>query len=198
VAGVTLTGTINFPGGLFYRGDSVENYRIGFHLHDRTSDWRLCMQQLSQPLSLARHQGHDNYHATISLQTASFFALANSAFHYRFRDTLTYLAVHFWALADGSDAEGGGKEGDPDAILIGPGGYHCRGLVSFNGALYVARDDGVWAVDETVTPPLPGVYWTSPARPTRITSRSSSRGAADCISTSATRCIPTPARRCPM
>lgn len=65
----------------------------------------------------------------------------------------SYLALHFFANADASDAEGSGTA-DPDAIMVGVGGYTCRGLASFNGAIHIAKDDGVWAVDDTVVPPV--------------------------------------------
>jgi len=153
IATFTLTGTVLFPGGVFARGDSAEitgtgtsfltELQIGDYIgSDYPSRFRWRVSKVI-----------DNYNATITLQSSSYLALANNAFKYRWRDSLTYLAVHFWSLVDGADAEGGGTA-DVDAILIGPGGYHCLGMVSFNGALYVARADGVWAIDETVTPPI--------------------------------------------
>lgn len=153
VATVTLTGTISFPGGSFVRGDSVEITGVG-----SLFTTELALGDYVGSAYPSRYKWRvtkitDNTHATVTLQEASFLGLPHNSFKYMWRDALTYLAVHFWALVDGSDAEGGGTA-DPDAILIGPGGYHCRGMVSFNGALYVARDDGVWAIDETVAPPI--------------------------------------------
>lgn len=152
VATTTLTGTPTFPGGQFYKGDSAEIVGSGTSFttellpgdyigpsYPGRYDWRV--EKIT-----------DNTHVTVTLQTSHTFLLPGT-FKYAWRDTLTYLAVHFWSLTDASDAEGSGTA-DPDAILIGPGGYHCRGMVSFNGSLYVARDDGVWAIDETVTPPI--------------------------------------------
>lgn len=153
VATVTLTGTISFPGGAFSRGDSVEITGVGSTFTTELQIGDYIGSNYPSRYRWRVTKITDNTHATISLQTSSFFALSNASFQYRWRDTLTYLAVHFWALVDGADAEGGGVA-DPDAILIGPGGYHCAGMVSFNGALYVARADGVWAIDETVTPPI--------------------------------------------
>lgn len=64
-----------------------------------------------------------------------------------------YIAAHFWASSDSSDAEGGGIA-DVAAITVGGGDFDARGLVSFNGALYAAREDGLWAIDDTVVPPV--------------------------------------------
>ena len=64
-----------------------------------------------------------------------------------------YDCVHFWSSSDSSDAEGGGIA-DVAAIVIGTGSPGIVGMISFNGALHVARPDGVWAIDDTVVPPV--------------------------------------------
>lgn len=64
-----------------------------------------------------------------------------------------YEVVHFWSSADSSDAEGGGVA-DIGAITVGAGSLGIKNIVSFNGALHIARPDGVWAVDDSVQPPV--------------------------------------------
>lgn len=62
-----------------------------------------------------------------------------------------YDCVHFWSSSDSSDAEGGGVA-DIGAVVVGPGSATIKAITSFNGFLHVARQDGVWAIDDTVTP----------------------------------------------
>lgn len=64
-----------------------------------------------------------------------------------------YNVLHFWSMADASDAEGGGLA-DVASIQVGSGGYAIKRLISFNGTLYAIRPDGAWAIDETVAPPV--------------------------------------------
>ena len=65
----------------------------------------------------------------------------------------TYSALHFWSATDSSDAEGGGVA-DVSAIVVGAGAFNVNNLASFNGSLYIGREDGIWVVDESASPPL--------------------------------------------
>ena len=64
-----------------------------------------------------------------------------------------YDCLHFWSMADSADAEGHGVA-DSAAITVGSGSPGIVAIASFNGALHAARPDGVWAVDDTVVPPV--------------------------------------------
>ncbi len=65
----------------------------------------------------------------------------------------SYDCVHFWSSGDSSDAEGGGIA-DVGAIVVGSGSSGIKAMASFNGSLHIARQDGVWAIDDTVVPPV--------------------------------------------
>lgn len=153
-APVALTGSTSFTGGRYYKGDSFEIVGTGTLYSTELVAGDYIFTDYPRRYRLLVSKVTDNTHATVVVEYPTIWSLSSSSGTvYRLRESLTYLAAHFWALTDASDAEGGGTA-DPDAVLIGPGGYHCRGMVSFNGALHIARDDGVWAIDETVTPPI--------------------------------------------
>ncbi len=58
--------------------------------------------------------------------------------------------LHYGGAAgndDLSDLEGGG-ESDAGVVVVGPGGLAIRNIISFANALYVARADGLWVVNQ--------------------------------------------------
>jgi len=55
--------------------------------------------------------------------------------------------VHYAQELDLSDLEGNGKS-DSNVIVVGPGGLAIRNMISFANALYVARADGLWVVNQ--------------------------------------------------
>ena len=55
--------------------------------------------------------------------------------------------VHYGEELDLSDLEGDGKS-DTNVIVVGPGGLAIRNMISFSNALYVARADGLWVVNQ--------------------------------------------------
>ena len=54
--------------------------------------------------------------------------------------------LHFATETDLSDLEG---TGDTEEIVVGPGSVPIVNMVSYMGVLYVARQDGLWIVDDT-------------------------------------------------
>ncbi len=54
--------------------------------------------------------------------------------------------LHYGSSEDISDLEG---DGDADEIVVGPGNIPIVNMVSYAGVLYVAREDGLWIVDDT-------------------------------------------------
>jgi hypothetical protein len=55
--------------------------------------------------------------------------------------------VHYAQELDLSDLEGDGKS-DTNVIVVGPGGLEVKNMISFANALYVARADGLWVVNQ--------------------------------------------------
>ncbi|MFX1300366.1 MAG: hypothetical protein ACFFDE_05430, partial [Promethearchaeota archaeon] len=60
--------------------------------------------------------------------------------------------VHFSATLDGSDWEGDAN--DPNRIWVGPGDIPITAMCWFQDFLYVAREDGVWAISPEEDPPV--------------------------------------------
>lgn len=54
--------------------------------------------------------------------------------------------LHYASEEDISDLEG---DGDADEIVVGPGNVPIVNMISYAGVLYVAREDGLWIVDDT-------------------------------------------------
>jgi len=55
--------------------------------------------------------------------------------------------VHYSEEEDLSDLEGDGKS-DAAVVVVGPGGLAVKNMISFANALYVARADGLWVVNQ--------------------------------------------------
>ena len=55
--------------------------------------------------------------------------------------------LHYAGETDLSDLEGSG-ENDSAVVIVGPGGLAIKNLISFANALYVARADGLWVVNQ--------------------------------------------------
>ena len=55
--------------------------------------------------------------------------------------------VHYGSEDDLSDLEGDGKT-DAAVVVVGPGGLAVKNMISFANALYVARADGLWVVNQ--------------------------------------------------
>ena len=55
--------------------------------------------------------------------------------------------VHYTDELDAADLEGDGKS-DASVVIVGPGGLEIKNMISFANALYVARADGLWVVNQ--------------------------------------------------
>jgi len=60
--------------------------------------------------------------------------------------------VHFSATLDGSDWEGDAN--DPNRTWVGPGDIPITAMCWFQDFLYVAREDGLWAISPEEDPPV--------------------------------------------